>query len=225
MIGEAMNFQQARSNMIEQQVRPWDVLDQNVLDVLAEVPRDAFVQPENRGIAYSDYALPIGYGQHMFKPTLDGRLLQALQVTHTDTVLEIGTGSGYVTACIARLAHHCESLECIGDLNSSAAARLEAIGIANITLRMQDAADDWDARDEYNAIAFGGAVDHVPERYLNKLAIGGRLFAIQGSPASPTLEAVLVTRISDNEWNTESLFETRVAHLVNFVTPPPSFVF
>lgn len=220
-----MDLQQARSNMIEQQVRPWDVLDQRVLDVLSEVPREAFLEPQHRGVAYSDFQLPIGHGQHMLKPTVDGRLLQSLLLELTDTVLEIGTGSGYLTACLARLSAHVESIEIIPQLASEAKERLAQMGISNVNVLEQDAASSWDARDGYDAIAFSGAIPSIPEFYRNKLNVGGRLFAMIGESSEPTMEAVLITRVRETEWSRESLFETGVETLVNFASDSPDFVF
>jgi len=120
-----MQLQQARENMIEQQVRPWDVLDQRVLDALATVPREEFVSQEHRGLAYSDFQLPIGFGQTLLKPTIDGRLLQALNISLTDTILEVGAGSGYLSACLSRLGKECDSLEIHPELATQAAARLD----------------------------------------------------------------------------------------------------
>lgn len=220
-----MDLQLARSNMIEQQVRPWDVLDQRVLDVLSEVPREAFVEPEHHGVAYSDFQMPIGHGQHMLKPTVDGRLLQALLLRLTDSVLEIGTGSGYLTACLARLCATVESIEVIPALAESAAQRLSGMGVSNATVVQQDAAQSWDANDGYDAIAFTGAIPSIPDFYRNKLKIGGRLFAFLGETSKPTMEAVLVTRVKENEWSRESLFEASVDPLVNFDSESPSFTF
>ena len=220
-----MDLQQARSNMIEQQVRPWDVLDQRVLDVLAEIPREAFVDEQHRGVAYSDFPLPIGHGQHMLKPTVEGRLLQALLLEVTDSVLEIGTGSGYITACLARLSAQVESIEIIPDLAEAAAARIAVRGISNVTVLQQDATASWDAKDGYDAIAFSGAVPSIPDYYKNKLNVGGRLFAFIGESTQPAMEAVLITRIKDTEWSRESLFETSVDPLINFDSESPSFVF
>jgi len=220
-----MDLQQARSNMIGQQVRPWDVLDQRVLDVLAEVPREAFVDPQYRGVAYSDYPLPIGHGQHMLKPTVEGRLLQALLLEITDTVLEIGTGSGFMTACLARLCARVESIEIVPALVESAQVRIQERGIGNVSVMQQDATLSWDAKDGYNAIAFTGATPSIPDYYKNKLKVGGRLFAFIGESTQPTMEAVLVTRVNDAEWIRESLFETSVDPLVNFDSKSSSFVF
>jgi protein-L-isoaspartate(D-aspartate) O-methyltransferase len=220
-----MDLLQARSNMIEQQVRPWDVLDQHVLDVLAEIPRDTFVDEQHRGVAYSDFPLPIGHDQHMLKPTVEGRLLQALLLEVTDSVLEIGTGSGFMTACLARLAAKVDSIEIIPALAESAQARLQDRGIGNVTVLQQDATASWDAKDGYDAIAFTGAIPSVPDFYKNKLNVGGRLFAFIGESTQPAMEAVLITRVNDAEWSRESLFETSVDLLVNFDSESPSFVF
>lgn len=220
-----MNLQQARSNMIEQQVRPWDVLDQRVLDVLASVPREDFVAQEHRALAFSDYQLPIGFGQTLLKPIVEGRLLQAIAPQVTETVLEIGTGSGYVSACLARMAHTVESLEIHPELAANAKTRLAELGVSNVTVREQDAAAEWDARDTYDTIAFGGAIDQIPEFYKNKMAINGRLFAVTGDSQQPMMEALLMTRISETEWTTESLFETKIDPLVNFSEVASTFVF
>lgn len=220
-----MDLQLARSNMIEQQVRPWDVLDQRVLDVLSEVPREAFLEPEHQGVAYSDFQMPIGHGQHMLKPTVDGRLLQALLLSLTDTVLEIGTGSGYLSACLARLSASVESIELIPELADSAAARLAEMGVSNVSVSQQDASRVWDAKDGYDAIAFTGAVPSIPDYYRNKLNIGGRMFVLIGESSRPTIEAALLTRVHENEWSRESLFETSVDPLVNFDSVSPSFTF
>jgi len=220
-----MDINLARSNMIEQQVRPWDVLDQRVLDVLAEVPREAFLAPEHRGVAYSDFQLPIGHGQHMLKPTIDGRLLQALLLQLTDNVMEIGTGSGYLSACLAKLSAHVETLEINPSLAASATTRLAELGMSNVTVKEQDACELWDARDGYDAIAFGGAVPSIPDFYRKKLNIGGRLFALVGDTSTPAMEAVVITRIHEDEWNRESLFEASVDPLVNFTSVSPKFVF
>jgi len=220
-----MDLRQARSNMIEQQVRPWDVLDQDVLDVLAEVPREQFVEPSRSGIAYSDFPQPIGHGQFMLKPTLAGRLLQALTLGLTDDVLEIGSGSGYLTACLSRLAGHVESLEIIPELASSAEQRLANLGVTNTRIRQQDAASEWDARDGYDAIAFSGSLTEVPDFYKQRMRLGGRLFAIVGDADKPAQEAIVIRRVSDTLWHTESLFETRVEPLVNFTREKPTFIF
>jgi len=220
-----MDLQLARSNMTEQQVRPWDVLDQQVLDVLSEIPRETFVASQYRGIAYSDFELPIGHEQHMLKPTLDGRLLQSLLLSATDTALEIGTGSGYLTTCLAQLCSHVDSIDNIAALAETARIRLTEQGVANARILHQDASVQWNSKTGYDAIAFSGSIMSVPDFYRQKLNLGGRLFAVIGEPTRPTMEAIVMTRVKDNEWSTESLFETRIEPLVNFVSESQSFVF
>ncbi len=220
-----MNLDTARSNMIEQQVRPWDVLDQRVLDILALVPREAFVSEQHKGVAYSDFQLPIGQGRHMLKPIVDGRLLQALAIEPDDHTIEIGTGSGYLTGCMAKLGGHCESLEIEPSLADAAEARLKQQGIENVTIHRQDGSQHHGSRDHYDAIAFGGAVGAVPQAWLERMTIGGRLFAIIGDTEHPTMEAVLTMRVSDTEWNRESLFETTVEPLLHFALARPTFTF
>jgi len=220
-----MSLRTAHSNMVEQQVRPWDVLDQRVLDVLSEVPRQAFLAPAHHGVAFSDYELPIGHGQHMLKPVVDGRFLQSLQLSETDHVLEIGTGSGYLTACLARLARHCTSLELLPALSAEAGERLSAQGVSNVTLHVQDAAQPWEAEPTYDAIVLSGSVPAVPDFYRERLAIGGRLVLVVGTLSQPTMEAQLLRRIGQEEWATESLFETRIAPLEHFQAAPTPFVF
>ncbi|MEE9333895.1 MAG: protein-L-isoaspartate O-methyltransferase [Granulosicoccaceae bacterium] len=222
---QQQQLQQARENMIEQQVRPWDVLDQRVLDALGSIPREEFVSHDHRGLAFSDFQLPIGFGQTLLKPIIDGRLLQALNIQLTDSILEIGAGSGYLSACLSRLGKECDSVEIHPELASLAHARLKQLGIGNVTLLQQDASEPWDARDAYQAIAFGGSVEAVPTFYLNKLAVGGRLFAVVGNVDTPTMEAQLITRISETEWRTDSQFETRLDPLINFAANESTFIF
>lgn len=214
-----MNRSQARENMIEQQIRPWDVLDQRVLDVLGEVPREHFLDPQYHGVAYSDHALPIGHGQEMLNPNVDGRLIQALNLENTDSVLEIGTGSGYSATCLSRLCRSVETVEISTPLADAARARFAEMACSNISSHNLDAASIWDAADEYDAIAFSGSVQAIPEYYKLKMAIGGRLFVVVGDPAAPTMTAMLLTRLAEQEWTTDSLFETCIPALENFSAP------
>ena len=227
-----MNLDEARSNMIEQQVRTWEVLDQRVLDALAEVPREAFVEPRHAGLAYSDFALPIGHGQRLFKPVLDGRILQAIELEPTESVLEIGTGSGYLAACLGRLGRRVDALEIVPELAAEASARLARLAVGNAAVHVGDAAAGPDAlgdvlgRDaRWDAIVFGGSVGAIPDVWRERLTHGGCLFAIVGDESRPTMDARLVTRVDEDEWNEESLFETSVPPLSGFARPPARFVF
>ena len=211
-----MNRQQARENMIEQQIQPWDVLDQRVLNVLGDVPREAFLDPEYHDLAYCDHRLPIGEEQFMLNPNVDGRILQALDLETTDSVLEIGTGSGYLAACLSRLAKSVETVEILAPLAEAARVRFAELACSNVSSHNLDASEIWDASDEYDAIAFTGSAQQVPEYYKQKMAIGGRLFIVLGDPAAPTMTATLLTRISESEWLSDSLFETSMPALQNF---------
>ena len=210
-----MDFEQARFNMIEQQVRPWDVLDQQVLDVMSRVPREDFVPEKYRALAFADINIPLGHDQVMMAPKVEGRLLQALAVRQSDSALEIGTGSGYLTACLAALANHVTSYEIYPDLSQGASGKLTASGCRNVTLIEGDAAGGIDSSNRYDVIAVTGSLPELRTTFHNNLTHGGRLFLITGTP--PVMEAVLVTRIDDDNWKTESLFETSLPPLVNAV--------
>ena len=227
-----MNLDEARLNMIEQQVRTWEVLDQRVLDALGDVPREAFVDPTHRGIAYSDFALPIGHGRRMFKPVLDGRILQAVELGPTESVLEIGTGSGYLAACLARLGRRVDALEIVPELAAAAAERLERLAVANASVHVGDASRGPGALGDalapdarWDAIVFGGSVGAVPDAWRERLAINGCLFAVVGDASEPTMEARLLTRTDEDAWIEESLFETSLPALEGFARPPARFVF
>lgn len=210
------DLEQARFNMIEQQIRPWDVLDQRVLDTLSGVPREKFVPERYQRLAFADVRIPIGHGQVMMNPNVEGRLLQALTVHPTDTVLEVGTGSGFVTACLGRLAAAVDSVELIEAFIDPARRRLRQLGIDNVRLHQGDAAVGWGER-RYDAIALTGALPVLDDRWLQQLSVGGRLFAIIGS--LPIMEAVRITRVDNREWEQESLFETELPYLLNSERP------
>jgi len=214
-----MNFERARYNMIEQQVRPWSVLDYDVLDVLGRLPRERFVPPAYRRLAYSDTRIPLGHGQTMMPPVVEGRLLQALELHSDDHVLEIGTGSGYLTACLASLTESVDSVDIHEDFVTSARERLNELGCGNVGLATGDASAGWDGGRQYDAIAITGAVPEVPDACRRALAPGGRLFAIIGDADQPIMEAVQVMRVGTDDWSTESLFETWIAPLVNAQRP------
>ena len=214
----SIDYAKARENMVEQQVRPWDVLDMRVLDTIGSVPREAFVPEALRALAYADTALPLGDGETMMKPVLEGRALQALLPQAEESVLEIGTGSGYLTACLAHLAREVVSIERHADLAEAARARLAAQGIGNARIDTADALS-WDNAQQFDAICVGAAVESLPPRFLEWLKPGGRLFVVQGR--SPAMEATLVHR-EVNGSRTESLFETDLPYLAG-TAPRPEF--
>lgn len=212
-----MDIEQARFNMIEQQVRPWEVLDQRVLDVMGNIPREDFVPEQYRSLAFVDINVPLGHDQVMMAPKVEGRLLQALAIKPGDSILEVGTGSGYLTACLARLGNHVTSVELFPEFSETASARLTEQGIRNVTLQQRDAAHGLNSSARYDAIAVTASVPVNREQFHGNLNIGGRLFLILGNP--PVMEAVLVTRVDEDGWTQESLFETALPPLVNADEP------
>ena len=208
---DPLNLDQARFNMVEQQIRTWDVLDQRVLDLLHTVPREKFVPGPYAGVAYADTNIPLSDGQFMLPPRVVARILQALQPQRMDRVLEVGTGSGYLTRLLASLSAHVVSLEISPTLHAQAAARLKAEGVRNVTLVHADGVHGWETDAPYDAIAFTGSLPELDPSVQQQLKLGGRLFAILGR--SPAMEAVMITRVSANEWATTSLFETVVEPL------------
>lgn len=211
-----IDYSQAREMMVEQQIRPWDVLDLRVLDVLARLPREAFVAPSHRALAYADLELPLGHDQKMMKPVVEGRMLQALDLQPGDEVLEIGTGSGFISACLGQLAREVLSLEIEPELAAGARARLDAVALgSNIRIETADALA-WTSERRFDAICITAAVDRVPPQFLQWLRPGGRLFVVRGH--SPVMEAVLIHA----DGNTESLFETDIAYLRG-AAPTPQF--
>ena len=207
----------ARQQMVEQQVRAWDVLDPDVLQVLKDIPREQFVPTGYESLAFADTEIPIGHGQSMMTPTLEGRLLQALKPAGGDRVLEVGTGTGFVTACLARLADHVTSVDIFGDFLETARANIEDSGVCDFTLSQLDATESL-PDGPFDVIAVTGSIETFDPRFVEALAPGGRLFVVVG--AGPAMEARLVTRTGDNDWQSESLFETTLTPLVNGVEPP-----
>ena len=206
----------ARQQMVEQQVRAWDVLSSDILLALMTVPREQFVPVGFEALAFADTEIPIGHGEFMMTPTLEGRLLQALDLKSTDSVLEIGTGTGFVTACLARLAGEITSVDIYEDFLKTAAANLEDSGTRDIELLVMDATKELpDA--QYDAIAVTGSIQTFDPRFVMALKPGGRLFVVVGD--TPVMDARLVTRTGDNEWKTDSLFETSLKPLVNANLP------
>jgi len=217
-----MDLEKARFNMVESQIRPWGVLDQTVLDLLYRVKREEYVPPVFRSLAFSDLEIPIGHGQTMLAPKLEARMLQELRLSPTDKVLEVGTGSGYFTALLASLARHVVSVEIIPALSAEAQQKLVAHEFTNITLEVGDAARGWDSHAPYDVIVLTGATPVLPEPLLASLRPGGRLLAVVGEP--PVMEARRVVMVEPGVFETEDLFETCIAPLVNAVKPA-RFVF
>ena len=209
----AMNHALAQHNMVEQQLRPWDVIDPRVLEVMGELPREAFVEAAYRNLAYAEMELPIGDGQTMLQPKVEGRILQSLELAIDDRVLEVGTGSGWLTACLARLAGHVVSIDNREAFTKGAGERLAARGIDNVTLRTADLfAGALDGEVEgFDAIAVTGAVDEIPDALLEAMKIGGRLFVVTGE--APRMEALLITRLDAEQWEEESMFDTVLPRL------------
>lgn len=212
-----MDFERARFNMVEQQIRPWEVLDRAVLDLMERAPRDAFVPEQYRRLAYADIAAPIGDGEVMLPPRVEGRLLQALDIGPDDRVLEIGTGSGFLTFLLARRAAHVTSIEIKPSLADRARANLEAHDVGNSTVEVGDGRRGVERGAPYDAIAVGGSVPVPEPAFEAQLAIGGRLFVVVGSV--PAMEAMLVRRTGQNEWVRESLFETTLPPLAGPEAP------
>jgi protein-L-isoaspartate(D-aspartate) O-methyltransferase len=204
-----IDFQTARNTMVEQQVRPWEVLDPRVLDVLAGLPREQFVPAAYRTLAYGDLSLPLAHGEFMLKPVLEGRLLQSLGLQPEDEVLEVGTGSGYLTACLARLAREVVSIDIHADFVEQARQRLDAVGAGNVRLETADAFAYAPSR-QFDAVAITGAVAELPAAFGKWLRPGGRLFVVHG--ASPVQTAVRGTWRGE-QLHLESLFETDIPYL------------
>ena len=217
-----MDFELARFNMVEQQIRPWEVLDPRVLELLGRVRREEFVPPQYRALAFADMEIPLGHGETMLAPKLEARMLQELALRPGDRVLEVGTGSGYVTALLASLAARVHSVDIVAEFTSAAGARLEQHGIRNVTLETGDAARGWDRHAPYDAILLTGSVPVLPDAFTKSLLPGGRLIAVVGKP--PVMEARLVTCATAGAFCTTGLFETCIAPLKN-APQPGKFVF
>ena len=213
-----MNFEQARFNMVEQQIRPWEVLDSRVLSLLETIQREDFVPVQHRKLAFADIAIPLECGQVMMRPKIEARMLQALELTEEETVLEIGTGSGFVTACLAALAKRVVSVEVFQELHEEALIKLKDKGIGNAELFVGDVMKGWQPEQAHDVVVVTGSVPEVPEQFLGWVNPGGRMFVVNGD--SPAMEARLLTRLDVTEWTVESLFETDLPRLVNAEQDP-----
>lgn len=216
-----MDLDQARFFMVEQQIRPWDVLDPKILDLLQDTPRHLFVEKDNEELAYSDIELPIGSNQAMMFPRVEGRLLQAVDIDSSERVLEIGTGSGYLTALIAKQAKSVDSVELHANLQEVAKSRLKSF--KNITFHTGDGSTNWNDGQEYDVIILTGSVIETPQAYKEKLTLGGRLCVVAGS--APAMTAQVITRISQQEWEVETLFETELTPLTSSTQNNNAFSF
>ncbi len=222
MAAVTMDIEQARFNMIEQQIRPWEVLDPTVLSLLSVVKREDFVPEAYKALAFADVEVPLGQGQKMLAPKIEARMLQELSVKNTDIVLEIGSGSGYMAALLAAKAEFVYSVEIDPVLVEMARKNLQQAGVANVSVDLGDGAQGWPLYPPYDAIVVSASLPLLPESMLRQLKIGGRLVAIVGE--APAMQMQLVTRTEENAFNTISVFETVVAPLTN-ATQRDKFVF
>ena len=211
----------ARQQMVDQQIRTWEVLDPRVLDALSAVPREAFVPPEYRELAFADTPIPIGFGQTMLAPKLQGRILQALGPNATDSALEVGSGTGYLAAALSLLCASTHSIDIHPGLVEAAVANLRAVPNARVQFEIRDAFGAAPSK-EYDVVAVTGSLPVYDTRFERSLRVGGRLFAIVG--VAPVMDAILVRRVDNHEWTRESLFETVVEPLIN-AAAPQRFVF
>ena len=212
-----MNIDFARQQMIDQQVRAWTVLESSVLEVLTVTPRELFVPQDYEALAFADMEIPLGHGQSMMTPTVEGRVLQALELDGSESVLEIGTGSGFLTACLASLCDSVTSIDIFEDFVDRAAGLLGNSDVKNVTLMTMDATQEL-PDERFDAIAVTGSIERLDQRFVDALNPGGRLFVVVGPP--PVMDARLIRRTGDNDWHSESLFETQLAPLVNGTLPP-----
>jgi len=217
-----MDVERARTNMIESQIRAWEVLDQTILDLLAAVRREEFVPPQYRSLAFADMEIPLGHDEVMLAPKLEARMLQELALTKADKVLEVGTGSGFVTSLLAHLAGQVVSVERIEEFSHSAARKIAGHSLGNIELETGDAANGWERQAPYDAILLSGSVPLLPDAFRRELAVGGRLLAVIGD--EPVMTATVITRVSHDAFESIGLFETCIRPLRN-VKQPERFVF
>jgi protein-L-isoaspartate(D-aspartate) O-methyltransferase len=216
----SLNIELARHNMIEQQVRPWDVLDSRVLEALTAVRREDFVPPACRNLAFADLSLPLGHDEFMMKPVVEGRVLQAASPTRAESVLEIGTGSGFLTACLARLSSEIVSVELHADFADTARNRLHAANVRNAAVEVADAVRDFDPRRQFDVMVVTGSVHELPQHWRGWIKPGGRIIAVVGT--SPVQRAMMYSSAADGGREEQPLFETDLPYLTN-AAPPRRF--
>lgn len=212
-----MQTAQVREQMVDQQVRAWDVLDERVLEVMRQVPRELFVPAGQRYRAYADAEVPLSHGQHMLRPSVAGRLLQGLLPQPHEQVLEIGTGTGFITSCLRAMSAGVSSLEIHPDLADSARGNLAALGVRGVEVLDANALL-FETGTRFDAVAVTASLPLYDERFARMLKIGGRLFIVVGE--APVMQAQLVRRTAEDSWSMQSLFETVIDPLVNAVRPP-----
>ncbi len=212
-----MDLEQTRFNMVAQQIRTWNVLDDNVLDLLYKIKREEFVPAENRAMAFVDMEIPLGYGQVMLTPKMEARIVQELHIKKTDKILEVGSGSGYLTALLADQGAYVYSVEIVPELKTLAENNLKMYKITNITIELGDAARGWPKNEPYDVIVLTASTPALPDTFLKSLNPGGRLFAIVGE--DPVMEALLITCAAPGEFTTTKLFETSTVALINALQP------
>lgn len=207
------DLEQNRFNMVEQQIRTWDVLDQDVLDLLYQIKREEFVPVAYRFMAFADMEIPLEHGAVMLTPKMEARILQELAIKKTDKILEVGTGTGYMTALLAQLGAHVDSVEIVPELHAMAKINLQTQDITNVTLEQGDAAQGWPNHGPYDVIVLTASTPVLPEAFQQSLAPGGRLFAIVGE--DPVMQAMLITCTAPGDYTSIHLFETSTAPLKN----------
>lgn len=207
-----MNVNLARFNMVQQQVRTWDVLDPRILELMALIPREKFVPPDFQQLAFSDTFIPIGHNQVMLPPKIVGRILQSLALNKRDSVLQIGTGTGYITSILCQLAKKITAVEINPELAKQTLKNLKELGLHNFVLEVGDAMPGWPNNAPYDAIILTGSVPVLPKSLGNELAINGRLFAVIGK--SPAMSAIVLTRLDKEQWSKQVLFETNIPPMI-----------
>jgi protein-L-isoaspartate(D-aspartate) O-methyltransferase len=205
------NMELARENMVKQQIRTWEVLDSRVLDLITQLPREEFVPEQYRELAFADTEINIGHGQKMLAPKVEARILQALNIQPDDTILEIGTGGGYLTACLATMGAHVTSLDVQADFTTQATELMKKQGIENVKLVTGNGLEAVQETGPYDVIVLTGSLPKISEKLKRQLNMGGRLFAVAGDP--PAMEATLITRVGDYQWREEVIFETDLGQL------------